>query len=42
MTPCRRAREDEVLALDANPPVMPGTNGLYDHAAPVPGEYKPF
>ena len=32
----------EVLALDANPPVMPDANGLYDHAAPVPGEYKPF
>ena len=32
----------EVLALDANPPVLPDANGLYDHASPVPGEYKPF
>ena len=32
----------EILALDANPPVVPDANGLYDYAAPVPGEYKPF
>lgn len=32
----------EVLALDANPPVLPDAHGLYDYAAPVPGEYKPF
>ena len=32
----------EVLALDADPPVLPDAHGLYDHAAPVPGEYRPF
>ena len=32
----------EVLALDAAPPVLPDAHGLYDHAAPVPGEYRPF
>ena len=37
--PRRDARD---LAFDADPPAMPDENGLYDHAAPVPGEYKPF
>jgi predicted dehydrogenase len=32
----------EILALDANPPVLPDAHGLYDHAAPVPGEHKPY
>jgi predicted dehydrogenase len=30
------------LAWDADPPVLPDENGLYEHAVPTPGAYNPF
>lgn len=32
----------EKLAWDANPPVLPDEDGLYEHAVAMPGIYKPF
>ncbi len=30
------------LAWDADPPILPDENGLYEHAVPMPGAYDPF
>jgi len=32
----------EKFAWDADPPVLPDENGMYDHAVPQPGTYKPY
>ena len=31
-----------VLVILATPPVLPGPDGGYEHAVPVPGVYKPY
>jgi len=33
---------DKELTFDMEPPVMPGPDGTYEHAVPVPGRYDPF
>ena len=33
---------DKELSYDMAPPVVPGPDGTYEHAVPVPGEYDPF
>jgi len=30
------------LAWDSTPPIVPDKDGLYEHAVPVPGVYKPY
>jgi len=33
---------DQELTFDTPTPVMPGPDGTYEHAVPIPGQYEPF